>query len=192
MTNLDGTSDENLVVDTPAFAASPSTNPCLVYLNMFPRLAADTILIGPHHASAELVENAEGRLIARQAKLSLKLNRRDAGRLAGDQISRPKPCAQRHMARSMTVPTVRPVSWRHLRQRRTPGRVAMRKGSPAAWQCGQTKPSPISSSFFHVGSTLRFIGKKLLKLWKRPRKGQVRHAEGRPWLTIHYTHKIYP
>ena len=40
----------------------------LVYLNMFPRL--DTILIGPHHASAELVENAEGRLIARQAKLS--------------------------------------------------------------------------------------------------------------------------
>ena len=73
MTNLDGTSDENLVVDTPAFAASPSTNPCLVYLNMFPRLAADTILIGPHHASAELVENAEGRLIARQAKLSLKL-----------------------------------------------------------------------------------------------------------------------
>ena len=35
MTNLDGTSDENLVVDTPAFAASPSTNPCLVYLNMF-------------------------------------------------------------------------------------------------------------------------------------------------------------
>ena len=98
MTNLDGTSDENLVVDTPAFAASPSTNPCLVYLNMFPRLAADTILIGPHHASAELVENAEGRLIARQAKLSLKLNRRDAGRLAGDQISRPKPCAQRHMA----------------------------------------------------------------------------------------------
>ena len=31
MTNLDGTSDENLVVDTPAFAASPSTNPCLVY-----------------------------------------------------------------------------------------------------------------------------------------------------------------
>ena len=62
MTNLDGTSDEkNLVVDTPAFAASPSTNPCLVYLNMFPRLAADTILIGPHHASAELV-HAEGRL----------------------------------------------------------------------------------------------------------------------------------
>ena len=47
MTNLDGTSDENLVVDTPAFAASPSTNPCLVYLNMFPRPAADTILIGP-------------------------------------------------------------------------------------------------------------------------------------------------
>ena len=113
-----------------------------VYLNMFPRLAADTILIGPHHASAELVENAEGRLIARQAKLSLKLNRRDAGRLAGDQISRPKPCAQRHMAAFHDGANRQAVSWRHLRQRRTPGRVAMRKGSPAAWQCGQTKPSP--------------------------------------------------
>ena len=84
VTHLNGTSDENLVVDTSAFPASPSTNPCLVYLNMLPRLAADTILIGPHHASAELVENAEGRLIARQAKLPLKLDRRDAGRLAGD------------------------------------------------------------------------------------------------------------
>ena len=47
MTNLDGTSDENLVVDSRPSPRVPSTNPCLVYLNMFPRLAADTILIGP-------------------------------------------------------------------------------------------------------------------------------------------------
>jgi len=59
MTHLNGTSDENFVMDATAFAACPSTNPCLVYLNMFPRLAADTILIGPHHASAEFVENAD-------------------------------------------------------------------------------------------------------------------------------------
>ena len=172
MTNLDGTSDENLVVDTPAFAASPSTNPCLVYLNMFPRLAADTILIGPHHASAELVENAEGRLIARQAKLSLKLNRRDAGRLAGDQISRPKPCAQRHMAAFHDGAN---------RQARIVASLATAQdtgtsGDAEGIACGmamRTDEAVAPSSFFHVGSTLRFIGKKLLKLWKRPRKGQV-------------------
>ena len=172
MTNLDGTSDENLVVDTPAFATSPSTNPCLVYLNMFPRLAADTILIGPHHASAELVENAEGRLIARQAKLSLKLNRRDAGRLAGDQISRPKPCAQRHMAAFHDGAN---------RQARIVAALATAQdtgtsGDAEGIACGmamRTDEAVAPSSFFHVGSTLRFIGKKLLKLWKRPRKGQV-------------------
>ena len=63
MTNLDGI--ENLVVDTPAFAASPSTNPCLLSQHV-PPACRRSILIGPHHASAELVENA---LIARQAKL---------------------------------------------------------------------------------------------------------------------------
>ena len=34
--------------------------------------------------------------------------------------------------RAMTVPTVNPVSRRHLRQRKTPGRFAKRNGSPAA------------------------------------------------------------
>ena len=142
------------------------------YLNMFPRLAADTILIGPHHASAELVENAEGRLIARQAKLSLKLNRRDAGRLAGDQISRPKPCAQRHMAAFHDGAN---------RQARIVAALATAQdtgtsGDAEGIACGmamRTDEAVAPSSFFHVGSTLRFIGKKLLKLWKRPRKGQV-------------------
>jgi hypothetical protein len=51
MAYLNGTSDENLVTDAPAFAAGPSTNPCLVYLDMLSRLATDTILTGPHHVS---------------------------------------------------------------------------------------------------------------------------------------------
>ena len=172
MTNLDGTSDENLVVDTPAFAASPSTNPCLVYLNMFPRLAADTILIGPHHASAELVENAEGRLIARQAKLSLKLNRRDAVVWLATKSTM-------NRLRSMTVPTVRPVS-RHLRQ-------PHRSGDAEGIACGMAMRTDeaVAIELFPCSSTL------LLKLWKR-RKGQV-NAEGRPWLTIgHYTTKSIP
>ena len=170
MTNLDGTSDENLVsVDTPAFAASPSTNPCLVYLNMFPRLAADTIVAAPCQRGAC---GECRRLIARQAKLSLKLNRRDAGRLAGDQISRPKPCAQRHMAAFHDGAN---------RQARIVAALATAQdtgtsGDAEGIACGmamRTDEAVAPSSFFHVGSTLRFIGKKLLKLWKRPRKGQV-------------------
>ena len=172
MTHFNGTSDENLVVDSPAFAASPSTDPCLVYLNMFPRLAADTILIGPHHASAKLVEDAEGRLIARQAKLSLKLDRRDTGRLAGDQISRPKPCAQRGMATFHD---------RANRQARIAAALAAAQDTGTSGDAEglaygmamRTDEAVAPSSFFHVGGTRRFIGKKLLKLWKRLRKGQV-------------------
>ena len=172
MTHFNGTSDENLVVDTPAFAASPSTNPCLVYLNVFPRLVADTILIGPYHAGAELVENAESRLIARQAKLPLKLDRRDAGRLAGDQISRPKPCAQRGMATCHD---------RANRQARIAAALAAAQDTgPSgdaeglAYGMAMRTDKPLApSSFFHVGGTRRFIGEKPLKLRKRLREGQV-------------------
>ena len=47
--------------------------------------AANPVLIGSHHARAELVQNAEGGLISRQPKLPLKLHRRHALRLAGNQ-----------------------------------------------------------------------------------------------------------
>ena len=191
MTNLDGTSDENLVVDTRAFAASPSTNPCLVYLNMFPRLAADTILIGPHHASAELVENAEGRLIARQAKLSLKLNRRDAGRLAGDQISRPKPCAQRHMAAFHDGAN---------RQARIVAALATAQDTGDEWRCGRDRlrhgnadrRSRRPIELFPCRQHTSLHREKAAETLEATAERASRHAEGRPWLTIHYTHKIYP
>jgi hypothetical protein len=41
---------------------------------MFLRLAADLVALGAHHLGAELMKDAEGRLIARQAKLPLKLD----------------------------------------------------------------------------------------------------------------------
>jgi len=172
MAHLNGTSDENLVMDAPAFAASPSTNPCLVYLDMLPQLAADTILIGSYHTGAELVKNAESRLVARQAKLSLKLDRRDAGRLAGDQICRPKPCAQRCMAA---------FHYRANRQARVAPALA---AAPDTGTSGDAEglangtatrtDEPFApASLFHVGGTRRIIGEKLLKLQKRPREGQV-------------------
>jgi hypothetical protein len=39
------------VMDAPAFASIPSTNPRLVYFDMLSRFATDTILIRPYHAS---------------------------------------------------------------------------------------------------------------------------------------------
>jgi hypothetical protein len=61
-------------------------------------LTSDPVLVGPHHGRAELVEDSEGGLVAREPKLALKLHGGHAGRLAGDQIGRPEPNAQRRMA----------------------------------------------------------------------------------------------
>ena len=191
MAHFNRTSDKNLVVDTPALAASPSTNPSLVYLHMFPWLAANTILVGPHHASTELVENAKGRLIARQAKLSLKLDRRDARRLAGDQISRPKPCAQRGMATFHD---------RSNHQARVTSAFAAAQDTGASGDAEgltygmamRTDKSVAPSSFFQVRCTRRFIGKKLLKFWKRLRKGQISTLKDIHGPLSFITHLIYP
>jgi hypothetical protein len=48
--------------------------------------------------------------------------------------------------RSMSVPTVSPVWLRHFRHVSTPGRLAMRNGSPFA---GQTKPLS-QRAFFEI------------------------------------------
>ena len=65
MTHLDGTGDGNLVVNTTAFPTRSPANPGFVHLNMVLGLSTDPVLVGPHHARAELVENLKGRLVAR-------------------------------------------------------------------------------------------------------------------------------
>ncbi len=91
MTHLDGTGDGNLVVNTTAFPTRSPANPGFVHLNMVLGLSTDPVLVGPHHARAELVENLKGRLVARKTKLPLKLHGGHARRLTGDQISGPEP-----------------------------------------------------------------------------------------------------
>ena len=95
VTHLCGARDENLVMDAPAFASGPSTDPGFIHFDMFLRLAANLVVLGAHHPGAELMKDAKGRLVARQAKLPLKLDSRHSGRLAGDQVSRPEPGRQR-------------------------------------------------------------------------------------------------
>ena len=72
--NFDSTNHKDLVVNAPAFATSPAADVGFISLNMSVDFAADAVLIGAHHASAQLVENAKGRLVARQSELPLKLN----------------------------------------------------------------------------------------------------------------------
>src|SRR5208283_1845483 len=98
VTHLYGARDENLVMDAPAFAAGPSSDPGFIHFDMFMRLAANLVALGARHPGAQLMKDAEGRLIARQAKLPLKLDGRHSRRLTGDQVSRPEPGRQRSVA----------------------------------------------------------------------------------------------
>ena len=87
MTHLDGTGDGNLVVNTTAFPTRSPANPGFVHLNMVLGLSTDPVLVGPHHARAELGENLKGRLVARKTKLPLK--RLPAGREAAELLAEP-------------------------------------------------------------------------------------------------------
>ncbi len=68
VTHLYGTRDENLVMHAAAFASGPSSDPRFIHFNMVLRLAANLVVVGAHHPGAGLMEDAEGRLVTRQAK----------------------------------------------------------------------------------------------------------------------------
>ena len=97
LAHLDGAGHQDFVMNAAALAARPAANPGLIDLDADAGLAADAILIAPHHAGAQLVQDLEGGLVPRQAKLPLELHGGHAGRLAGHQIGSPKPHAQRRM-----------------------------------------------------------------------------------------------
>src|SRR4249920_2114370 len=83
LANLHSAGDKNLIVDATAFAARPAANPGFIDFDVIAGPAADPVLIRAHHPRAELVEDLERCLVARQAKLSPKLHGRHAGCLAG-------------------------------------------------------------------------------------------------------------
>ena len=93
--NLDGTGDENHVVNAPTLAASTAADVGFIGFDMFSGVAANPILVGPHHTGSQFVKYLESRLITRQSELPLELDGRHAGRLAGDQVGCPKPHRER-------------------------------------------------------------------------------------------------
>ena len=94
-TNLDGSNNYRFVMDAAPFALGASADKCLIHFDWI--LSANRVTFRAHHASAELVQNLEGGLVA-QSQLSLKLHCRHARRLRRHQVSSPEPCGQRRMA----------------------------------------------------------------------------------------------
>ena len=94
---LNSSSHESLMVNASSLSARTTTHPSFIRLDVFSRFPTDSILVGTHHADAEFMKDLEGGLIARQSELPLKLDGRHARRLAGDQVSSPKPYRERRV-----------------------------------------------------------------------------------------------
>ena len=61
--NLDSGGHQRFVVDAPAFAARLSTDPRLINLHVLFRPTTDAVLVRPHHARAQFVQDAEGSFV---------------------------------------------------------------------------------------------------------------------------------
>jgi hypothetical protein len=87
--DFDGAADQNLVVNTPAFAARSATDPAFVHLDMLVRTATDAVSIRANHSGAQFVENLKSCLITCNPELPSELHGRHAGGMAGDQVGGP-------------------------------------------------------------------------------------------------------
>ena len=172
-------------MDSPAFAAGPAADIGFINLDMLIRLAADAILIGPHHASAQLVENAEGRLVTRQPELPLKLHGGYSRCLAGDEIGRPEPDIQRR------------VTALHDGANQKPGLSTTCSALQDAWPSSDAKglrhdaavwadEAVCPAGAFQIGRASRVIREKLLELRKGFREGQIV-----PSMDIHAGHGAF-
>ena len=172
LSHFNGAGDKKLVVNAPALAARAAADPGFVDFDMVAGLAADAVLIRPNHTSAELVEDLKGGFVTGKPDLALELCGRHAGRLAGNQIGRPEPYAQRRMGAL------------HDRPRRQPGVAAALSTAQDAGPAGEAErlcrrlamgaDEPVTPPrLLQVGGTGRVIREKSLKLGKRPRKRKV-------------------
>src|SRR5664279_1650196 len=172
VTHLHGARDENLVMDAPAFAAGPSSDPSFIHFDMFLGLAADLVALGEHHPGAQLMKDTEGRLIARQTELPLKLNSRHSRRLTGDQVSSPEPGRQRRVAALHDGPGHQAyvlstgAAAQNARARLETERLA---NDAAPWAGEPSVPAGV----FEIGGTGRVVRENTLELRQRPGERQV-------------------
>ena len=139
MTHLDGTGDENLVVNTTAFLrVRPPTqvSSTSTWLGRPPILS----WLG-RPSRAELVENLKGRLVARKTKVPLKLH---GGHAASDwrPDKRPRPDVQRSVATLHHCSHRQPGVLAALAAAQDARAVFKVERLSRRAQCGQAKPSP--------------------------------------------------
>ena len=65
MAHFNSAGDQNLVVNTSAFAACPTADPGFVHLDMLVRTATDAVSIRANHSGAQFVEDLKSCLITR-------------------------------------------------------------------------------------------------------------------------------
>ena len=113
MVYIDNAGHEPHLVYTTTFASIAATDPSFACLDELFCLAADPVLVPAQHADTLLLRNFESGIIPRQPELELKLDKRHAWRMTGNQVRTPKPDRKRCVCvLSMTVPEVRRLSRR--------------------------------------------------------------------------------
>ena len=94
--HLDRADHRGLMMNAAPFAPRLAADEAFIdFDRMF---AADPVALRAHHARSQLVQNREGRFIAVQPELPLKLERRLSRRLRCHQVSAPEPHRKRLMA----------------------------------------------------------------------------------------------
>src|ERR1019366_986529 len=166
-TNLDGPNNYRLVMDTAAFALGASAHKCLIYFDRI--LGANGVTFRAHHASAELVKNQEGGLVA-HSQLPLKLHCRHTRRLRRHQVSPPEPWRQRRMALSHDgASRKRDIGMARAApqyDRPSLGKTVRLAHIPAL----ETRKPVRPPQMLKVSCAGRVIGEYPLKFWERRRK----------------------
>ena len=175
LTHLNGAGDKGLIVDTATLALRPAADPDFIDLDVIVG-ATDPVSVRADHASAQLVQDLEGRLVAGQAELPLKLDGGHTRRQAGDQIGRPEPYAQRR---------VRPLHDRARRQARIltafaatqDRRTGLEPEGFTGMAAAGADEAVAPARGLQIRGAGRFIRKQLLELRERAREGKVFHDQ---------------
>ena len=170
--NLDGTGDENHVVNASALATSTAADVGFIGFDVFSGVATNAVLVGTHHAGPQFVKNLESSLVTRQSELPLELDGRHAGCLAANQVGCPEPHRERcvctfhdgasseaRVAVAMTTPTNTGAIGEAIRLSE---RAAVATNEPG-----------VPSGALKVGRARRFVREQSLKLRKRAGKRQI-------------------
>lgn len=94
MSDFDRRDHRDLVVDTTAFAPRLAANPAFIDFDVGAS-DADHVAALADHSRPQLVQNLEGRLVAGEAKLALKLHRRHTAGQRRNEVSAPEPRRER-------------------------------------------------------------------------------------------------